>query len=285
MRPSWSASPPHDSGGLGGLAMPRPESVTKALLWANGIVFALLFVLLKALPHVGGFLYDVLSLQPSQWREWFPLVPFWQVLTYSFLHSPDDIFHLLFNLLALYFFGTMVEGIVGGRRFLTTYLIAAMLGGAVQLAIGLVQLASGAPAPPTYGASGAVMATLVAAAVMQPHARVIFIIFPLKLRTLALILVGVDVFRLLSSGPTMVAVPVHLTGAAWGFLAVWRRWIWIDPLEGWARRSRERAAAREQRDNERLDRLLVQIHDPNRGLSSLSERDKAFLKRVSARKR
>ena len=286
MRPTWSASPPEEGGSFSGFAMPRPESVTKALLWANGITFAVLFVLLKikATGHIGTYLYEVLSLQPAQWKAWFPFVPVWQVLSYSFLHSPKDIFHLLFNLLALYFFGTMVEGIVGGRRFLATYLIAALLGGVVQLTIGLIQLAQGDPAPPTYGASGAVMATLVAAAVMQPHTRVIFILFPLKLRTLALILVGIDVFRVLSDS-TGVAVAVHLSGAAWGYLAVKRRWIWIDPLEGWTRRRRQRAAAREELDKQRLDKLLVQIHDPDRGLNSLSQRDKAFLKRVSARKR
>lgn len=286
MRPTWSASPPEESGGFAGFSMPRPESVTKALLWANGLVFAVLFTLLKLKlrPNVGGYLYEVLSLQPTQWKEWFPFVPVWQLLSYSFLHSPSDIFHLLFNLLALYFFGTMVEGIVGGRRFLATYLIGALIGGVVQLSIGLIQLAQGSSAPPTYGASGAVMAILVAAAVMQPHARVIFILFPLKLRTLALILVGIDVFRVLSNS-TGIAVAVHLSGAAWGFLAVRQRWIWADPLAGWSRRRRARAAAQEERDKQRLDQLLVQIHDPDRGLNSLSQRDKAFLKRVSARKR
>lgn len=285
MRPNWNPSPPHDAGGFGGLAFPRPESVTKALLWANGIAFAILFLFYKVTREFGAQLFDVLSLQPSQWQDWFPFVPLWQLVSYSFLHSPDDIFHLLFNLLALYFFGTLVEGIVGGRRFLLLYLIGAVLGAVAQLGMGLVELAGGGFAPPTMGASGAVMATIVAAAVMQPDTRVIFILFPLKLRTLALILVGIDVFRLLSGDPSRVAFLVHLAGAAWGFLAAWRRWIWIDPLQGLARRRQQRAAAREERDKQRLDRLLVQIHDPARGLNSLSQSDKSFLKRVSARKR
>jgi membrane associated rhomboid family serine protease len=285
MRPNWSDSPPQDGGGLGGLAFPRPESVTKALLWANGIVFAVLFLFYKITPEFGAQLFDVLALQPSQWQGWFPFVPVWQLVSYSFLHSPDDIFHLLFNLLALYFFGTLVEGIVGGRRFLALYLVGAVLGAIAQLGMGLIELAGGRFAPPTMGASGAVMATIVAAAVMQPDTRVIFILFPLKLRTLALILVGIDVFRLLSGGNSRVAFVVHLAGAAWGFLAVWRRWIWYDPLEGLARRRHLREVAREERDKQRLDQLLVQIHDPDRGLNSLSASDKAFLKRVSARKR
>jgi hypothetical protein len=76
---------------------------------------------------------------------------------------------------------------------------------------------------------------------------------------------------------------VHLTGAAYGFLAVRRRWIWGDPLAAWAGRREARVAAREQDDSRRVDELLQRIHE--KGMQSLSTREKAFLKRVSSRKR
>jgi len=284
MRPQWGEPQgAGGGGGLGGLAFPALTSVTKTLLWANGIIFLVLFVLVRAVPGVGTPLYELLALQPGQWSRWFPLVPLWQLVSYGFVHSLSDIFHLLFNLLALYFFGTMVEGIVGGRRFLLTYLTAIVLGGVFQLGYGLVEIAAGGAAPPTLGASGAVMAILVAAAVMQPDTRVIFILFPLRLRTLALILVGIDVFRMLSPGAGHVAWLVHLTGAAYGFLAVRWRWIWRDPLESWAGRRAARSALRAEQERQRVDQLLARISE--RGLQSLSARDKAFLKRVSARRR
>jgi membrane associated rhomboid family serine protease len=282
MRPEWGDPPRGAGGGFGGLVFPSPTPVTRRLLWINGLCFLALFVLVKLVPPVGRSLVTWLELNPLLWWTTFPLVPVWQVLTYGFLHSMGDIFHLLFNLLALYFFGTLVEGIVGGRRFLALYLVALVLGGVAQLLLGLVTVASGAVAAPTLGASGAVMAVLVAAAVMQPDARVIFILFPLRLRTLALILVGIDVFRMLSGGSS-VAWLVHLTGAAYGFLAVRRRWIWSDPIGALQRRQTARSARREADDRQRVDELLARINAE--GLGSLSAREKAFLKRVSRRRR
>jgi len=279
MRTEWG-DPPAYAGG-GGPAFPRMTVVTRKLLWINAVAFGALFLLVRFVPALGVPTFNVLSLSPRLWWEAFPLVPFWQLASYGFMHSPSDVFHVLFNMLALYFFGTMVEGIVGGRRFLVTYLIALLLGGVAQLTLGLVMMAQGVAVPPTLGASGAVMCVIVAAAVMMPETRVIFILFPLKLRTLALILVGIDVFRMLSAGGSNVAWLVHLTGAAYGFLAVRRRWIWSDPLEVLAVRREVKQRENVAADRARLDALLKQIH--NEGIHSLSRRDKEFLKRQSRR--
>jgi len=222
----------------------------------------------------------VLRLDPQMWVDWRPFVPLWQIVTYGFLHAPFDIGHILFNLLTLYFFGTALEGMVGSRRFLWHYSVALMLGDIVQLALGLASIASGGVGHPTLGASGAVMAVLVAVATLEPDRQVIFILFPLRLRTLALILVGIDVFRMLSGGAG-VAWAVHLTGAAYGFLAVRRGFVWRDPLESLAKRRAQAAVESERDDARRLDELLARIHE--KGLNSLSEREKTFLKRVSKR--
>lgn len=285
MRREWGDPP--GEGGRTGLAFPRPTDATRALLWANAIAFGVLFLVLRFLPDVGEDLYGLFALVPSLWWDWAPFVPLWQLLSYGFLHSPSDPFHILYNLLALYFFGTMVEGIVGARRFLWTYLAALVLGGLAQLSRGFLDLSRGLEQSdalvPTLGASGGVMCIIVAAAVMQPHARVIFILFPLKLRTLALILVGLDVFRMLSPGGSGVAWLVHLTGAAYGFLAVRRRWIWHDPLGAWRSRSNARAELKRSVDEQKLERLLERIH--TEGMGSLSRREKSFLKRVSKSRR
>lgn len=283
MRPEWGDPPGYDGGGgFGGLSFPALTSVTKALLWANAIVFGALFLLVRLPGGLGESLYGLLSLEPAQWWGWFPLVPVWQLVTYGFVHSLTDIFHILFNLLALYFFGTMVEGVVGGRRFLVAYMTAIVLGGIAQLTMGLIQLGQGIPVGATLGASGGVMAMIIAAAVMQPNARIIFFIFPLRLATLALILVGIDVFRMLTGG-SGTAWLVHLTGAAYGFLAVRRRWIWADPLASWERRRQVRQVEQAAADSQRVDELLARIQRD--GMQSLSSSEKAFLKRVSSRKR
>jgi hypothetical protein len=116
---------------------------------------------------------------------------------------------------------------------------------------------------------------------LRPEALVIFILFPMRLKTLALILVGIDVVRLLTGGGG-TAYLVHLAGAAMGFSAAKLRWIWIDPLE----KLEEQRAAAVQRgaedDARRLDQLLAQIHQ--RGIGSLSKSERDFLKRMSSRK-
>ena len=278
MQSTWKDPPEYREGGGGGgpqIALPTMTWATKRLLWINGIVFLFFFVAVDW--SVARRVYEVLALQPDMWREWFPFVPVWQLLSYGFLHSTSDVLHLLFNLLALYFFGTLVEGIVGARSFLATYLVAIVLGGAVQLT---ASLAVG-DMTATVGASGGVVCILVAAAVMRPNMVVIFILFPLKLRTLALIMVGLDVLRLIRGGGG-VAYWVHLSGAAWGFLSVKQRWIWVDPLAAWEARRVQREAEGERDDAQRLDSLLDRIHHD--GIHTLSRSERAFLKRVSGRK-
>jgi membrane associated rhomboid family serine protease len=276
MRTTWEDPP----GGGGGLALPALTGVTRKLVWINGLAWLVLMLLMRFAPNEGVWVYDVFVLGPALWWDSFPLVPFWQVATYGFLHTPSQTGHVLFNLLTLYFFGTALEGLIGSRRFLFTYMAALLLGGLVQLTVGLVSIANEGTAGQTLGASGAVMAVLIAMATLQPDMRVIFILFPLRLRTLALIVVGIDVFRMIMGG-SGVAWQVHLAGAAYGFAAVKLGWIWRDPIELLARRKAARQVQRERDDEHRLDELLARIHE--RGLNSLTESEKAFLKRVSKR--
>ena len=270
MTTSWE-DPPEYRGGAQ-LRMPSVTWVVKRLLWINGIIFLVMFLLTRW--QVDAAVRELFALNPQLWIDWFPLLPVWQLVTYGFLHDVTSPFHLLYNLLALYFFGTMLEGIIGGRRFLVSYLIAIAIGGAFQLAVSLFDPVK------TLGASGGVLFIIVACATMRPNTRVIFILFPLRLKTLALILVGLDVFGLLS-GSMGTAYLVHLSGAAFGFLSVKLRWIWSDPLEVLAARREVKQRQSAANDSGRLDALLKQIHD--QGIHSLSRSDKEFLKRQSRR--
>src|SRR5262245_20452064 len=53
----------------------------------------------------------------------------WRLLTYAFLHDPDNILHLVFNMLGLFWFGRQVEERLGGREYLAAYLAGALAGG------------------------------------------------------------------------------------------------------------------------------------------------------------
>lgn len=284
MPSTWEEPPPYRDPGFGGggasFGYPRLTPAVKKLLWINGGLFLAFWLLARvfALELFGRLYFEVLALSPSTWREWFPFVPLWQVLTYGFLHDLLSPFHILFNMLMLYFFGTMLEEIVGSRRFLVTYVIAILIGGVVQIS---VNLASGVQAD-TLGASGAVLATVVATAVLRPNTTVLFLFIPVTLKIMAIVMVGLDLFMVLGGTSGNTATLVHLSGAAYGFLAVKQRWIWKDPLEAWAHRQEQVAGEREQDEAARLDRLLQRIHDE--GMGSLSRRDREFLRRVSSRK-
>lgn len=276
----WDEPFEGDSGGGSGMiGLPSPRSVTRALLWTLGVIGLIGF--LAGDVGVGRRVYETLALNPLQWRAWFPFAPLWQLATYGALHSTRDPMHLLFNLVALYGFGSLFEGAFGARRMAWWFTASIVAGGAAQLAYNLA-LGSNVP---TVGASGAVMFLIVAMATLQPNLPVFFLIVRMRLRTLALILVALDLLRVvwaLKGAGSDVAFVVHLCGAALGFFAVRRSWLWLDPLaELQARREAREVATREE-DERKLDQLLERIH--REGIGALSAREREFLKRMSSRR-
>jgi membrane associated rhomboid family serine protease len=263
-----------------GLRFPTPTPAVKRLLIANFAIFLAVFLAGLGSPAVEGGVVRWLGLSPALWVEGFPFVPVWQLVTYGFLHA--GLGHVFWNMVQLYFFGTMVEEAVGSRRFVSFYLVAIALGGLAQLLAGIV----GGSLIPAVGASGGVLAAVVAAAVMQPRAMVILLFIPIQLKWLAIGIVGIDVFSMLSSWKAGVMDGVahwaHIGGAAWGFLAVRRRWIWIDPLERLRERRVAAEAEQKRSDEQRMDELLAKIS--REGMGSLTRREREFLKRVSSRR-
>jgi len=276
MRERWQ-DPPNAVGNVQ-LAMPPLTPVVKLLILINVGVFLASFLMVKVSPAAWITFRDLFGMTPTLWKAWFPLEPVWQLLTYGFLHDALDLWHVLMNMLFLYFLGTMLEEIVGGRRFLTVYLSAVLVAGPGTLLVGLIWNQPW----PTIGASGAVLAVVVAMAVMRPQVRVIFILFPITLRTLALIFVGLDLFHALAATQDGIAHLTHLSGAAYGFVAARRGWVWFDPVVAWQDRRRRHDLERAQADGVRLDELLAKINRD--GIQSLSAREKAFLKRASKRR-
>jgi membrane associated rhomboid family serine protease len=278
MQQGWEDPPPEPSAGGLQFAMPALTPVVKKLIIASVALFLLVFLLPDTARST---VLNLFGLQPDLWRSWFPLLPLWQLASYGFLHDPFSPFHVLMNMLFLYFLGTMLEGIVGSRRFFVAFMSALIMAGIVTVGIGMLA----GEGRPTIGASGGVLAVVVAMACLRPRTRVIFLLFPITLKTLALIYVAVDVFGVLSTlrgADTGVANLAHLTGAGWGYLLVKRGWIWRDPVESLETRREEQARERELADEERLDQLLEKIN--REGIHSLSNREKAFLKRASRRR-
>src|SRR5208283_860447 len=78
----------------------------------------------------------------------------WRLLTYAFLHDPNSIWHIVFNMLFLWWFGSDVEDLYGPREFLAFYLVSAVLGGIAFVLLKMAEF----PRPECLGASGAVTA-------------------------------------------------------------------------------------------------------------------------------
>ena len=57
---------------------------------------------------------------------------FWQFITYMFLHSSDSFFHILFNMFALWMFGSTLENLWGPAKFLSFYLVCGLGAGLTQ---------------------------------------------------------------------------------------------------------------------------------------------------------
>jgi len=149
------------------------------------------------------------------------------VLTAVFMH--EGFFHLLFNMYALYFFGMIIAPIMGARRFLSLFLFSGVAGNVLWLAANW-----NTPAL-LLGASGAVMGVIMTAALLAPDVEILilFIPFPLKLRTAALVFAGIDVFMFATGEQTGVAYLAHIGGFLAGYLfslMFLRREMRWDPL-------------------------------------------------------
>ena len=149
----------------------------------------------------------------------------WQVFTHMFMHS--GIWHLAFNMLAVFFFGTQLERRIGSSEFLLFYLLSGTLAGLFSL---LVYWYTGAYMVFLLGASGAVFAVLLAFATYFPTSMILlFGVFPIRAPILVLGYAAIEVFNMLSRTGGNVAHLTHLAGFgfAWLYLVIRLR---INPM-------------------------------------------------------
>lgn len=160
----------------------------------------------------------------------------WRLLTYAFLHDTGSIWHLVFNMLMLFWFGRQVEDMLGGREYLTFYLVSALLGGGGYVLACQLHLHAAARA---LGASGAVTAVLVLAACYNPRQVIyLFFVLPVPIWGFVIFSVAADAFSLLGRQDTGVATSIHLVGAGFGFAYYklgWRLGGWSSGLRSWMR--------------------------------------------------
>jgi membrane associated rhomboid family serine protease len=186
---------------------PGPVSTAlKALIGAN----VAMFLLTTFLP----MLQPLLGLGPAFVLHYFWV---WQLGTYMFLHG--GIFHILFNMLALWMFGTELERIWGTRYFLKFYFVTGIGAGVLTVLFSLLpfDFARAINGATVVGASGAIYGLLLAYALYFPERPILLIIFWVPAKLCVAILGAIALFTSLSeSGGTANAT--HLGGLVVAYL-------------------------------------------------------------------
>lgn len=176
--------------------------------------------------NVAIYLVQILSRLPVQ--DWlgatsagiFRGLRLYELLTASFLHDPGNIFHIVWNMLFLWWFGSELEALLGSREFTFFYLSSAVLS---TLGWAALDAFLGKGGGVMIGASGAVTAVAVVITLLFPHRKILlFFIFPVPLWAFLVLYLGNDAFALvgeLQGAPgTNRAFASHLTGALCGLL-------------------------------------------------------------------
>ena len=197
------------------------RNMLSRLILINVIVYILanissLILSLYQIPHTHSLFTDWFAV-PSNPESL--LQKPWTIFTYMFLH--EDFMHILFNMIMLYFGGSLFQQFLGGKKLLTTYILGGIAGAAVYiLAFNYFPMFSEiTKTSMALGASASVLAILVAIAVYIPDYSVILFLFgKIKMKYIAMALVLMDILSIEKENPG--GHIAHLGGALWGFIYI-----------------------------------------------------------------
>lgn len=219
----------------------------------------------------------------------------WRLFTCAFCHDRTSVWHILFNMVALYWFGVTLAIMYGQREFFLFYMAAALSASLLHV---LLDWYTGSRIP-AVGASGAVLGVLMLYAIHYPRSTIRIIWFPIEVRWLVLIYLIFDlhpVLLALAGEQTFDGIghAAHLGGLAFGFL-YWKTDMRLESVLDRMRLGklaslRHRPQPRpivshpaKKRLEQEMDDVLRKLHD--HGLDSLSSRERDVLEQASRRLR
>jgi membrane associated rhomboid family serine protease len=213
-----------------------------------------------------------LSRMASLQADWWNSFDLWQLISYQFIHQ--GLWHLLANMMGLYFLGPETERTLGTNRFFALYLLSGILGG-----LGWSLLS-----PPWHhciGASGSVFGILGAYAALYPNRELILIFLPftpIKAWVFVLLLGGYELFHLLGRPGGAIANAAHLGGGIAGYIyaTVIGRPDLIRKLKRRLQPENNAPASRAE-----IDRILDKA--ARNGMQTLTRRERDILKRAGNR--
>jgi membrane associated rhomboid family serine protease len=243
------------------------------------------------------------GMRTSVIQDWFELDPkktveqgqLWRLLTSAFCHDRYGIWHIVFNMLILCWFGQRLERMYGSTEFLLFYLVAAVCASLAY--VGLAYY-TGSQIP-AIGASGAIMAVMMLYVIFYPFEQfLLFWFLPVPLWAMLGIYMIYDLHPVLLSlaGEHMftgVAHASHLGGLAFGFL-YWRFGWRLEPIldriapAGHGRKARTLRkpvilpfAPHDDELKDRVDEVLKKISE--QGADSLTDEEREVLNQASAK--
>lgn len=212
---------------------------------------------------------------------------FWTPVSYMFMHA--DVFHILFNMLWLYWMGQIFEEYLGTKRTLGLYILGGLSGAlffilAMNFIPGLAN-----PEAIVVGASAGVMAVIIATATLLPNYTIqLFLFGPVKLKWLAIAYVLIDFLS--TAGANAGGSIAHLGGALLGFIYIKRLQSGSDMVGGinkiFTPKPKMKVVSKNPEKNtpskpkqEEIDRILDKISQT--GYDNLTRQEKEVLFRAS----
>lgn len=232
-------------------------------------------VVIFLLQNFVGGLTSALGLNPKLFFSDFPNL-LYQPFTYMWLHG--GFAHILFNMFALWMFGSEVESSLGRNSFIKFYLFAGLCGAILPLIFQSNQMIN------IVGASGAIYGVLGAYWVMFPN-RYLYLYFlvPVKVKWAipGFLLIG------LLFGGSGVSHLAHLGGAIFGFLYMKLDWRWLSFSKKVKNISVKRKEAKLEKNRmkaeetmHKVDEILDKINEV--GIENISKEERKFLEEASS---
>ncbi len=235
------------------------------------------------------FIHQYLAL-PSSFHRF--LQHPWTIITYAFFHA--DVFHILFNMFALYYFGDVLQDFIGKKHIVPVFIIGSISGALLyMLFYNIFPFFQSAVAnADLIGASAGVMAILLAATSITPELPIGFLIWrDLKLKYVALIFLVIDLVSIVSSNAG--GHIAHLGGAILGYFYIKQLQNGNDfgklfqfNFSKWRNRKRFKvhrnqppanvSTKEKKSDEQTLNKILEKISAS--GYESLNKTEKEFLK-------
>jgi membrane associated rhomboid family serine protease len=207
---------------------PPFTSAVKTLIIANVAVYLAMMLSRLTVPGLAAFASEYFYLRPVAVVHG----QIWQLVTYSFLHDPQSVMHLLFNMLGLWMFGAQFEMDFGTRKFYEFYFWCVVGAALTTVGVGAFGIIAYDHVPfllfykmgqiwqqATIGASGGIYGLLIAFGILNGDRQVYIFPFPIAIKARYIVAIWLFIsFVSAFNGANGVAEFAHLGGAFFGWL-------------------------------------------------------------------